>query len=103
MSSAPPLATKTTIANGEVSFNETDGLVVGNDYKVVVDPAASGAILNGLEANVNQRTTVSQTPIDNEIILTNLQNNEQGLFGYKSENSDPNPANTAKLNAYGAT
>ena len=97
MSGTTALVTKTTGVDGKVTFTDADGLAVGGDYKVVVDKAASGAVMIGLNANVNQRNTVNQTPVDDEILWTNLQNNDAAVFGYKSQDSNPDPDQTAKL------
>ena len=59
MSGTTVLATKMTNATGEVSFRDNEGLVIGGDYKLIVDKTASGNILTGLVANINMKNAVN--------------------------------------------
>ena len=72
MSGTTVLATQTTNSTGDVSFSQDNGLVVGGDYKLVVDKAASGTKLTGLVANINTKNGANEATVDDEIILTNL-------------------------------
>ena len=94
------MGTKTTGTDGKVTFSDSDGLVVGENYKLVVDKVASGTVLTSLNVNVNKLNNTNQTPIDDEILITGLVNNDAAVFGYKSKDGNPNPEQTAKLNAY---